>query len=69
MNRSDEDRAIAEAAERLTKKFSGLSPDTIERAVADSRLEFDGNPIRDFVPLFVERAAKHRLRTLTSTGA
>ncbi|NEA31466.1 hypothetical protein G3I17_07295 [Streptomyces sp. SID13031] len=69
MDRSDEDRAIAEAAERLTKTFPGLSPDTVERAVTESQPEFDGNPIRDFVPLFVERAAKHRLRSLTSTDA
>ena len=66
MNRSEEDRAIAEAAERLIKAFPGLSPATIERAVAESRPEFEGNPIRDFVPLFVERAAKHRLQALTT---
>lgn len=64
MNRSEENRAIAEAVERLVKQFPGVSPDTIARAVADSRPEFEGNPIRDFVPLFVERAAKHRLRNL-----
>lgn len=67
MNRSEEERAIAEAAERLTKVFPGVSPDTVERAVAESRPEFDGNPIRDFVPLFVERSAKQRLRTLTTS--
>lgn len=67
MNRSEEDRAISEAAERLSKTFPGLSRDIIERAVTDSRTEFDGNPIRDFVPLFVERAAKNRLRSLAVT--
>lgn len=69
MNRSEEDRAISEAAERLIRAFPSLSPDTVEHAVAESRPEFDGNPIRDFVPLFVERTAKRRLRTLTSTDA
>jgi hypothetical protein len=68
MNRSEEDRAIAEAAERLIKAFPGLSRDTVERAVAESRPEFEGNPIRDFVPLFVERSARLRLRTLTTAG-
>ncbi|WP_433016061.1 three-helix bundle dimerization domain-containing protein [Kribbella sp. CA-294648] len=68
MNRSEEERAIAEAAERLMKVFPDISPDTVERAVAESRPEFDGNPIRDFVPLFVERAAKHRLRSLTTSA-
>ncbi|MEV8378021.1 hypothetical protein AB0P21_35105 [Kribbella sp. NPDC056861] len=69
MDRSDEDRAIAEAAERLTKTFPDVSPDTVEQAVAESRPEFDGNPIRDFVPLFVERAAKQRLRTQVSSNS
>ena len=68
MNRSEEDRAIAEAAERLIKVFPHLPPEVVERAVAESRPEFDGNPIRDFVPLFVERAAKNRLRTLESAA-
>ena len=68
MNRSEENRAISEATERLIKAFPSLSPETVERAVADSRPEFDGNPIRDFVPLFVERAAKHRLQALTRTS-
>jgi hypothetical protein len=68
MNRSEEERAIGEAVERLMKLFPDLSPDTVERAVAESRPEFDGNPIREFVPLFVERSAKHRLRTLTTAS-
>lgn len=68
MNRSEEERAIAEAAERLTKVFPDISPDTVEQAIAESRPEFDGNPIRDFVPLFVERSAKHRLKTLTTSA-
>lgn len=68
MNRSEEDRAIAEAAERLIKVFPSLPADVVERAVTESRPEFDGNPIRDFVPLFVERAAKTRLRSLESSS-
>ncbi len=68
MNRSEENRAIAEAAERLVKAFPDLAPSTVEHAVAESRPEFEGNPIRDFIPLFVERAAKHRLRNLASSS-
>jgi hypothetical protein len=47
---------------RLIKTFPDVSPVIVERAVADSRPEFEGNPIRDFILLFVERAAKHRIR-------
>ena len=50
------------------KAFPSLSAAAVERAVAESRPEFDGNPIRDFVPLFVERAAKHRLQNLMTTA-
>jgi len=69
MDRSEENRAISEAVERLIKMFPDVSPAVVERAVADSRPEFEGNPIRDFIPLFVERAAKHRLRGLITTSS
>ncbi|QNE17346.1 hypothetical protein F1D05_04695 [Kribbella qitaiheensis] len=64
MNRSEEARAITEAIERLRKTFPGLPPSIVEDAVADSVPEFEGNPIRDFVPLFVERTARQKLRAL-----
>ena len=31
--------------------------------------EFDAVPIRDFIPLFVERSAKHRLRERATTSS
>jgi hypothetical protein len=62
MDKSDEDRAIHEVVERLTKTFPDAQPDEVVRAVDEARPEFDQSPIRDFVPLFVERSAKHRLQ-------
>jgi hypothetical protein len=62
MDKADEDRAIGEVVERLEKTFPDLPADTVVEAVQSSRPEFDQNPIRDFIPLFVERAAKDRLR-------
>ncbi len=64
MDRSDEDRAITEVVERLAKQFPQVPADEVEQAVSQSRPEFDDVPIRDFVPLFVERGAKQRLREL-----
>jgi hypothetical protein len=61
MDRPEEDRAIQEVVERLTKTFPEAQPDEMARAVDEARPEFDDSPIRDFVPLFVERSAKHRL--------
>jgi hypothetical protein len=37
----------------------------VARVVGQSRPEFDEVPIRDFVPLFVERGAKARLRQMS----
>jgi hypothetical protein len=65
MDRSEENRAISEVVERLAKSFPTVPSDRIETAVAESRPEFDDSPIRDFVPLFVERSAKHKLRQST----
>ncbi|MEI8409729.1 MULTISPECIES: three-helix bundle dimerization domain-containing protein [unclassified Kribbella] len=63
MDRSEENRAISEVVERLAKQFPDRAVDEVAVAVRASRPEFEQAPIRDFVPLFVERAAKHRLRT------
>jgi hypothetical protein len=52
--------------ERLKKSYPEVSPDTIVTVVHHNHARFDGRPIRDFVPLFVERAAK---RQLSQVGA
>ena len=64
MDRSDEDRAINEVVDRLAKQFPHVSADKVAVVVSQTRPEFDDVPIRDFVPLFVERGAKARLREL-----
>ena len=64
MNTADEDRAIGEVVERLAKAFPNVGVDKVAQVVSDTRPEFADVPIRDFVPLFVERGAKQRLREL-----
>ena len=64
MNSADEDRAIGEVVDRLAKAFPGVSVDKVTQVVTETRPEFQDVPIRDFVPLFVERGAKQRLREL-----
>jgi hypothetical protein len=64
MDRSEENRAIDEVIDRLGKQFPELPNDEVALAVRQTRPEFDQAPIRDFVPLFVERTAKARLRQL-----
>jgi hypothetical protein len=61
MNQADEGRAIAEVSNRLHKRFPEVEPATVDQVVSTYHHEFDGSPIRDFVPILVERQARDRL--------
>lgn len=50
-------RELDEVVQRLQDRFPGIDRDRIRAAVTDAHREFDGRPIRDFVPVFVERTA------------
>ena len=56
-----EQQVIEELTGRLVDSYAGVEPDHISRLVQDEYARFDGRPIRDFVPLFVERKAKAEL--------
>ncbi len=56
-----EARELTEVVERLVSRFPDISEDRIRAVVRDAHQRFDGNPIRDFVPVFVERAARGTL--------
>jgi hypothetical protein len=62
---SDSERAEAEAltlaAGRLRERFPTIPPETIDEVLADFHREYDGRPIREFVPLLVERDARDHL--------
>jgi len=59
---SAEDRAINEVVGRLAEEFPQASPEEVARIVGQSRHEFDDVPIRDFIPLLLERDARAQLR-------
>lgn len=63
MSNEDETRAVTEVAQRLTVSFPDVAPDVIQDTVHASHQRFAGSPIRDFVPVLVERAAKTSLAT------
>jgi hypothetical protein len=48
---------IAEVKRRLTGKYVGVSPELISSAAGHAYARFAHYPIRDFVPLLVERRA------------
>ena len=62
MNPQEEAQAIEEIAMRLQERFPDTDPMTVSRTVSDVHHDFDGRPIRDFVPLLVERGAVELLR-------
>lgn len=52
-----ETREIDEVIQRLQDRFPDQNVERIREAVTDAHRDFEGRPIRDFVPVFVERAA------------
>jgi hypothetical protein len=52
---SGEQALLDELVERMRTKYPAVPPDTVESVVHDIHARFDGRPVRDFVPLFVER--------------
>ena len=65
LSHPDETRAVAEVAQRLTSCFPDVAPDIIWDTVHASHERFAGSPIRDFVPVLVERMARTSLATTT----
>jgi hypothetical protein len=52
---------------RLTNRYPAISESTVASVVHDMHARFDGRPLRDFVPLLVERQAKSELERLCAT--
>jgi hypothetical protein len=52
---------IAAVEQRLTSKYAQLPPDRISSAIRNAHARFEQSPIRDFVPLLVERRARAEL--------
>lgn len=65
MNQASEAAAITEVQERLADRFPEVSREVVEAAVRAAHAEVQG-PIRDFVPLLVEHAARDHLARITA---
>jgi hypothetical protein len=55
MPHDEEVRAIQEIADRVAQAHPAVDRDLIDQLVETHHREFDGRPVRDYVPLFVER--------------
>jgi len=67
LSTEDEVRAVTEVSERLVASFPEVTPEDVMRTVHTSHEQFEGSPIRDFVPVLVERMAKSNLASGSST--
>ncbi|MDT5210251.1 MAG: hypothetical protein QOF67_2666 [Mycobacterium sp.] len=56
--------AISRLVDRLRNNYPEVPADTVATVVHHNHARFDGRPVRDFVPLFVERGAKEELTRL-----
>ncbi len=63
MTTTDEIHAIDQISDRLRSRFPDATPDRIEKVVHDVHHQYDGSPIRDFIPVLVEREAADALQT------
>lgn len=59
---ASEAQALEQLAHRLRRKLPQHRAATINQAIAEALEEFDGRPIREFVPILVEREVLDRLR-------
>ena len=59
-----EQTIIEQLVERLMARFPSVSPETVALVVQDNHARFEGRPLREYVPLLVERSARRDLAQL-----
>ncbi|AGB25351.1 hypothetical protein Mycsm_05148 [Mycobacterium sp. JS623] len=59
-----EQTVIEQLVVRLTHRYPTISASTVADVVRDVHARFEGRPLRDFIPLLVERHAKSELDRL-----
>lgn len=64
MDQLQEDQGIAKVVDHLAGKFPTLDRIRVEQVVGEAHYLLRGNPIRDYVPVLVQRTAKNRLRRM-----
>lgn len=61
MQKENEPHALVAVIDHLAERFPNKPRQTIEMVVAEEHSLLNGGPIRDYIPVLVERAAKRRL--------
>jgi hypothetical protein len=64
-----EQSGIDQLVVRLTNRYPTIAKATVESVVHDVHARFDGRPLRDYIPLLVERSARSELSRLHSAAS
>jgi hypothetical protein len=64
-----EQTVIEQLVARLTHRYPTISESTVASVVRDVHARFDGRPLRDYIPLLVERNARSQLDRLHATAS
>jgi hypothetical protein len=59
-----EQTVIEQVVARLVSRYPAISESTVASVVRDVHSRFEGRPLRDYIPLLVERTAKSELDRL-----
>jgi hypothetical protein len=65
----DTDEIFTQVSARLREKFPELSAEQVESAVKIELDDLNGRPVRDYLEVLTERAAKKRLKSLVTAAA
>jgi hypothetical protein len=65
----NEQTVINEVTDRLTRKYPAIPPDTLTAVVRGVHARFHGRPVREYVPLLVERFAGDELEDRLRSAA
>jgi hypothetical protein len=65
---SSEQTVVEHVTTRLTSRYPAISESTVAGVVRDVHSRFEGRPLRDYIALLVERAAKSELDRLHATA-
>jgi hypothetical protein len=63
-----EQTVIEQLVQRLTSRYPAISESTVASVVRDVHARFEGRPLRDYIPLLVERNARSELDRLHATA-
>ena len=64
----EEDLAVEHAAERLAERYPEVPRQRIDELVERHYEQFDGAPVRDFVPVLIEHDVKQVLNAEEHAG-